>query len=66
MLFQICLDIEEWLGKNENNVAVVHCYVRLNVPYYVGWHGKNYDSVLGFLNMGRLVPLHVGSTRYVP
>ncbi|KAK8818937.1 hypothetical protein WA577_003047 [Blastocystis sp. JDR] len=26
MLFRICIDIEDWLAKSPDNIAVVHCY----------------------------------------
>lgn len=29
LLFHICLDIESWLAKDSENIAVIHCFVVL-------------------------------------
>ena len=34
MLFRICIDIEDWLAKSPDNIAVVHCYVGSLLPLH--------------------------------
>ena len=34
MLFCICIDIEDWLAKSPDNIAVVHCYVPSFLPLH--------------------------------
>ena len=51
ILFRVCLDMEEWLSKDYENTAVVHCFVcELFLFYYfvMGWEGSGFPFSISY------------------